>query len=646
MRHAAAAAFLLASLAEVSFAQAPAPSAGWVVLPVADYRALRDKAYPPQPTPQPPPVAATITRVEYDLDVQGDAATGQARVTVDVFKDGWVSVPMPAWLRVRDAKIDGRPVTLVYNKDGKGALDRSLLLSRAGRSVITLDLAVPIAAGSGAESIVLPALPSAVQRVSLSLRSPDLALTVTGGFIADRTSAGQATRFLVCGQPDLPLGLTWSRRRDNAAASQPLRLRGGVTEIVGLGEDTAQVSAQVSVEVVQGAADRVTLKLPQAFTVSQVSGALVADWEVKGTDLVVSLLEPVDRAVSVAISGESRSPREGKIGVPIIRLAGAERETGGVAVEVLGAGEIKESSRRGLDAADASDLGPMVSGRESPALVAFRSRPQPWDTPRSLEVDVARYTPQAVLLANIDEARYTALFSEDGKTLMEAAYAVRNSQRSFVAVTLPPGAALWTASIDGRPVRPGRTADGALLLPILKDRGRANIASAVRVLFIDRGVKWASDGSMTLRLPAVDLPVSRTGLQAYYSPRYRLTLEPGPFRLEPYADPQNDVLRRAGGGGFGAGAGTAMGRAVGGVAGGVAGGMVGPAPAVREKAAEQEMQDLVSQYQRSNRSGAIAGLLPIDLRFPAYGPSIFVATELTPEGKAPEARFTFKREVK
>jgi hypothetical protein len=74
--------------------------------------------------------------------------------------------------------------------------------------------------------------------------------------------------------------------------------------------------------------------------------------------------------------------------------------------------------------------------------------------------------------------------------------------------------------------------------------------------------------------------------------------------------------------------------------------MVGLAPAAREKAAEQETQDLVSQYQRANRSGAIAGLLPIDLRFPAYGPSIFAATELTPEGKAPEARFTFKREVK
>ena len=639
MRHAAAAVLVLMCLATVCFAQAPPAATGWVVLPVADYRALREKAYPPPPLPEPPPVNAAITRVEYDLDVQGDAATGRARLTIDVFKDGWVSVPIPAELRVREARIDGRPLTLLQGQEGRGPAGSSVLLSHAGRSVITLDLTVPITAGSGVDSIVLPATATSVQRVTLALQSADLTLNVSGGSIAERSGAGQPSRFLVCGRPNEPLALSWSRRRDNPSAALPLRIRGAVTELVGLAEDSAQVSAQVGVEVLQGVAERVTLTLPQAFAVSQVSGALVADWEARGSTLVVSLLEPVDRTVGITVGGELRSPREGKIEVPIIRVVGAERETGGVAVEVIGAGEIKESSPRGLEAADPSDLGAMIAARQSPALVAFRWRPQPADAPRSLDVTVARYTPQAVLLANIEEARYTALFSEDGKTLVEAAYAIRNSQRSFVAVTLPAGATLWSASIDGRPVRPGRTAEGALLLPILKDRGRSNVASAVRLFFIDRGTRWASNGTATLRLPAVDLPVSRTGVQIYYSPRYHLTLEPGPFRVEPYAEPLNGALRAAGGG-LGAGRGDAMGRGIG---GGVAG-SPSAAPAAA-RVADQEMKDLVGQYQRENRSGAIAGLLPLELQFPAFGPSIFAASELTPESKAPEARFTFKREV-
>ena len=43
---------------------------------------------------------------------------------------------------------------------------------------------------------------------------------------------------------------------------------------------------------------------------------------------------------------------------------------------------------------------------------------------------------------------------------------------------------------------------------------------------------------------------------------------------------------------------------------------------------------------------AVAGLLPIEVRVPSIGPSLYAAAELTPEGKAPDVRFTFKREVK
>ena len=42
----------------------------------------------------------------------------------------------------------------------------------------------------------------------------------------------------------------------------------------------------------------------------------------------------------------------------------------------------------------------------------------------------------------------------------------------------------------------------------------------------------------------------------------------------------------------------------------------------------------------------IAGLLPVAVMFPEAGESIYLATELAPENKSPEARFTFKRQVK
>ena len=54
------------------------------------------------------------------------------------------------------------------------------------------------------------------------------------------------------------------------------------------------------------------------------------------------------------ITGEVRAPRDGAVTIPIVRVPSAERETGGVAVDVVGAGEIAEREPRGLEPADAA----------------------------------------------------------------------------------------------------------------------------------------------------------------------------------------------------------------------------------------------------------------------------------------------------
>src|SRR5215469_6221758 len=76
------------------------PGPGWVVIGLEEYKSLRAKAYPPEREPEPPPVEATLSRVDYDLHVQGEFAAGRANLTIDVLKDGWVRVPIPAGLLV------------------------------------------------------------------------------------------------------------------------------------------------------------------------------------------------------------------------------------------------------------------------------------------------------------------------------------------------------------------------------------------------------------------------------------------------------------------------------------------------------------------------------------------------------------------
>jgi hypothetical protein len=485
---------------------------------------------PPEPEPAGGPVEATLSRVDYELRVHNGIASGRANLTVDVLKDGWVKIPIPAGLLVREARVAGKAVSIVNG---------AAVLSARGRSVLTLEVAMPVNTAGGEERLSMPPSGSGVTRASLAVARPDVEVKVVGGILSDQAEGA----WLAYGRGDEPLVFSWRQKDPVVAkapeAKPPLRMRGSLVELVGLGEDGSSITAEVSLEVFQGEAERVKIRLPEGVTVNQVPGATVADWDVKGGELVVAFLEPLSIGTKFVVQGEIKLSRDGAMEIPLLRLADVERETGGVAVEVLGAGEITARKPQGLEPAEAAELGATVVARQSPSMVAFR--PRAGAQARSLNLTVARYTQRAMLTAIVDEARYRVLLSREGKTLVQARYAVRNNQRSFVKIVLPAGAVLWSATQAGRTVRPGKSEDGGLLFPLEKARaGEEAPVFSIEVLYLARGDAWTDRGRASPSLPSLDMPVSKTGVVLYYPPAYRATVEAGAFRAQEYAGSQEN----------------------------------------------------------------------------------------------------------
>jgi len=639
-----AALFLFASAVSAQTATHPAPP-GWVVIPVSDYRALHAKAYPPEREPEPLPVDATLTRVDYDLRVDGELATGRANLTVDVLKDGWVRVPVPAGLLIREAKLDGKLISLVPAAVGKGGSHVSALLSHSGRAVLNLEIALPVQNGTGEESLTLPSTESGVTRATVHLPKQGVDIRLSGGLLAEKSESANDTKWIAYARGNEPLTLTWKRKTEDHRATQPLRLRGSLTELAGLGEDTTSVMADVNVEVTQGATKEVRLALPDKLTVNQVSGAMVADWEIKDGQLAVTFLEPVEHNAKFVVAAETRSPREGQIEIPLLRLLNAERDTGGVAIEVLGAGEIKEFKAEGLENADATDLGDLVSSRQSTSLSAFRFRSGDAKTKRALLVNVARYTPQAILMANISEARYNVLITNEGKLLVQARYAVRNNQRNFLKITLPQGATLWSATLAGKPVRPGQSPDGAVLLPLEKAHAGEDAPEfAVELVYIARGSAWNDKGQFKLALPALDLPISRTGMSIFHPPLFKVSAEPGAFHVEAYADPTSAALNPP----LSQPSSVAEYRVAPGAP------APPPPPVAASTGADTNLSAQIDEKGKNSvlfdnlrlSNGRASGILPIQVDFPELGPSLFLVSELTAENQSPTADFSFQREKK
>ena len=610
-----------------------ARSSGWVVIPVSEYRSLHSKAYPLEPEAESSPVSATLTRVDYDLQIRGDVAKGRVSLTVDVLKDGWVRVPIPSGLLVREAHLDNKLVSLVPDTKGRNSGQLTAILSHIGRSLLLLDIALPVASSAGSESISLPAADSGITRASIQLLRHGVDVQVGGGLLSEQSDTADESKWVAYGQGNAPLTFNWHRKTEDHRTTSPLRLRGSLTELVSLGEDSTTIYAEVNLEIVQGAASEVRVQVPENVTVNQVLGAAIADWEIKNGELAVKFLEPVEQSSRFVINGETRLARDGDISMPLLRLLNTERDTGGVAVEVLGAGEIKDVKSHGMEEADASDLGETIASRQSPSLAAYRFRAGEAAANRSLSVNVARYTQQAVLMANIEEARYQVLVSKEGKSLIQARYAIRNNQRTFVKITLPPGAVIWSASLAGKPVRPGQSPDGSLLLPLEKARGGEDApAFVVEVLYLGRGPAWEDKGKARVSLPALDLPISRTGLLLYYPPLFHVSAEPGTFRTEPYANPTSEAFN-----------------------------FPPPMPPLAEakrkefdrlqqfakidqQKDDEATQSLIDKFRAKSKEGKVAGILPIGISFPAFGPSIFLISELTAEGQSPAAEFTFQRE--
>ena len=620
--------FFSLGVASTSAQSAVSTADGWVVLSVGEYTTLKRSAFPAEPEPAAPPVEATLSRIDYNLKVDGDLATGEARLTVDVIKNGWVRIGMPDGLIVRDAQLDGRPVNLAMRTRDKGPGCADLLLSKTGRSIVTLKIVAPVTTVAGTDILHLPVSNSAVSHAAIELTRNGVDVRITGGLLLEHLENANGSRWVANGKGGEPLTFAWRRKVDDVRANQPLRLRGSITQLVGLGEDATQINAEVQVEVVQGLANEVRVRLPENLTVNQVSGAMVADWDVAANELKVSFIEPVQKSSRFTLSGELRMARDGKLTIPLIRLPSAERETGGVGIEVLGAGEIKERQPVGLDDAEAGELGQLISSRQSPSLIAFRLQPADGKSERTLSLNVKRYTPQAVLTANIEEAEYNTLISADGKMLVQSRFAVRNNQRNFLKLTLPATAVLWSASVGGRPIRPGRAPDGSFLLPLEKTRsGDDAPAFVVEVSYLDRTASWTDKGRARVSLVAVDLPISKSHLLLHHPPLFRLTPVPGAsgsFRVATHTPPESAALRSD-----------------------------APPSSTEPQRPDDEIsvdhpetKELVAKLRDTSRGSRPARNRPLRVIFPHFGPSIFFVSELTDENQTPAIEFDFQRDRK
>src|SRR5207253_3076081 len=139
-----------------------------------------------------------------------------------------------------------------------------------GRALLLLDIAIPVATSTGEESISLPSTASGVTRASVQLPRQGVDVRLTGGLLSEKSESAAESKWIAYGRGNEALTFAWRRKTEDHRATQPLRMRGSLTQLLGLGEDSTSINAEVNLEITQGAARVAKIQIPDRVTINQV----------------------------------------------------------------------------------------------------------------------------------------------------------------------------------------------------------------------------------------------------------------------------------------------------------------------------------------------------------------------------------------
>ncbi len=206
---------------------------------------------------------------------------------------------------------------------------------------------------------------------------------------------------------------------------------------------------------------------------------------------------------------------------PLLTVAGAERETGEIAVEAVGTVELNVPETAVLRRMDVREANAALRAiARSPILAALRYHRRGSDAP-VVALNVTRFPDSPVIAAVAERAVVTTLATAEGRTLTEVALTMRNRAQPFLRVELPQGASIVSAEVEGQASKPAQGSDGTRI-PLLRPGFRPTGPYAVSFVYMQTAAPFGKKGRAELSLPKMDVPVSLVEWEMFLPDRYRV----------------------------------------------------------------------------------------------------------------------------
>ncbi len=247
------------------------------------------------------------------------------------------------------------------------------------------------------------------------------------------------------------------------------------------------------------------MEIPATYRNVEFTGRGIRGWEQTGTVWVVTFQEKLLGDYTLLVTYEQPFVFEGgEVPAGGIRIEGVESEVG--YVTLAGAASLA------FDRVVRADPAILTVERaelpqaykllvNDPILCVFKYA----GGPHQASLAVRRYPTRPLLDQVADHTTLQTTLSREGEAVTTVGYYVKNASRQHLAVSLPPGARLWSARVNGADVQaldvPGKP--GAILVPLQRRRD-PDEAARIEIVYAETRPAFHFRGNPAFTAPSAD----------------------------------------------------------------------------------------------------------------------------------------------
>lgn len=311
---------------------------------------------------------------------------------------------------------------------------------------------------------------------------------------------------------DVLAGLGWS------LSVKPERmeawLRAEIVNTISVTETLLSGRAVVRYEIQNAPAKELRLRIPAAFKNVEITGPNIRQRDQAGEIWKIELQNKISGSHTLTVTwDQARDSKTELIPVLGVGVDGVERESGVLAIAARPPLQVLENKADGLVKLDTREIPDWAGRPDNSVVLAYRfARPS-----YRLSVQAKHFDEAEVLQALVENVRLTSVVSDDGQTMTEFAFSIRNNGRQYLEIELPGNSEIWSAFVAGQPVRPSKR-EGKVLLPL--EQANSGEAASVQLIYVGTNAFPRAKGAVAMSSPKLDVPLKDARWELYLPPDF------------------------------------------------------------------------------------------------------------------------------